>query len=171
MFPSTLLIEFICLLLAIVWLSNPVNGYWRLFIWFMLFIVLIDGTGWILGAVLKIKNHWLYNIQLFVEVWFLAWVLKKNSVSFPGNTLWFAIGTTIFTTSFIVELLIDGFFKYADLTGTIASVLIIVASCAYFYALLKEDDDIDIAKHPSFWIVTGVFIFYFSATSLNIFFY
>jgi len=169
MFPTTLLIEFVCLLFAIRYLKKD-QSFWRSFIWFMFFITLIDGTGWAMATLYKQNNHWLYNIQLPVEVIYTGWIIHKIFASLINSKPWFFTGLAVFLLAYIIEGIYKSYSAYAAFSSSLASVLFFVSSGCYFYLLLKQEEHIDLLKHPPFWVMAGIFFFYFSSTAVNVFF-
>lgn len=170
MFPSTLLIEFLCLLAAIIFLKTDELA-WRSFIFFMLFIVLVDGTGWGMAVFFNMKNHWLYNIQLLVETCYTFWLINKIFTrTFSSHPVFLKASVAVFFVSYLIENSLSHFLQYSSISSSLSSVLLIALCCCYFYLLLKKENETDLLKNPDFWIMAGVFLFYFSSLAANLFF-
>jgi hypothetical protein len=135
----------------------------------MLFIVLVEGAGWVM-SIKRVHNHWLYNIELVAESGFLAWVFWQEMKAFGIRKIWTLTGLFLFFAAFIIEGSRSGFRMYTDKADTLFSVLAFLGSGIYFYLLLKYTDYIDLYKHPGFWLMAGIFLFYFSSIAFELFF-
>jgi hypothetical protein len=172
-FPFAILFEAICLALSIFLLSGKKAGWWRNFIWFLLLTVLVETSAYSIVVLshMKSSNHWLHNLFLPIEVSFIGWVLNKISSSYFNSKLWLMAGLAIFILAYFYESIKSGFLEYSSIANSIASVWIILICCLYYYYLLKEEEYINITTHPSFWIVSGCFLFYFGTTACNLFYF
>jgi hypothetical protein len=170
MFPATLIIEFVCLICAFVFLKNINSYYWKSFILFMFLITLLEAAGWIIAAFYKQNNHWLYNIQLPIEFIFTSFCIYKIISSITNSKPWFLLGLSISLIFYIVEGVYKTFLSYASVTSIFTSILFFVSSAIYFYLLLKKEEHIDLLSHPPFWIMAGIFFFYFTSIAVTLFF-
>jgi hypothetical protein len=171
MAPITVFEEVACLFFAILWLSKKGAGYWAGFIWFMLFTVIVETIGWLLHIYYpKQHNHWLYNIEMIVEVLFLAWIFYRILQPLFNSKPWIITGLTLFFVSYIIEGYPSRYIRYNYLTDSLAAVLFVIASGAYFYFLLKNEGYVTLFRHPEFWLVAGIFFFYFGSTAANLLF-
>jgi hypothetical protein len=168
-FPSSLLIELACLVAAVLWTGKEKAWPWKGFVPFMLFICLVEGTGWIM-SVLRIFNHWVYNIELPVEFFFTGAVLYSFLSAQRRVKGWWLAAAALFSIVFVAELLHNRFVAYTDMADELAAILFILASGVYFYFLLRSPDYVDLKTSPAFWIVAGIFLFYFGATAVTVFF-
>ena len=169
-FPFSEVIESICMLLSFVYLSNGKVGYWSYFRWFMLFTVALELTGFTLYFVYHLNNHWLYNINLPIEFAFVSGVLYKICSPYFKVLVWLVPGFLLFTGFYLYESINSHFTLYSVISNNIASVIIIIISCFYFYHFLKKEEYVNIYQHPPFWIITGLFFFYFGSTACNVFY-
>src|SRR5688572_13928343 len=152
MFPSTILIEFICLLFALLYVGRKKRaGFWFYLVWFMVFILLIEGIGWTMAVQFKKSNHFLYNIALPIEFLFITWILYNIFKPLTNSKPWIIVGLTIFIVSFAVESFQKNFIIYNNFSATLASILFVIASGYFFYLLLRNEDYVDLMKSPSFW--------------------
>lgn len=170
MFPITLLIECCCLIFSCIYLRKPQVGYWRYFIGFMGLICLLEGSAWVLVVFFYQNNHWIYNLELPLEVCFTMWIFNEFFNSFITSKPWYIAGLVVFSISYFVEIVLHGFMTYAHWTGTLMSLLFVVICGLYFYMLLQSKDYINLARNPPFWAVAGMFMFYFGSTITNLFF-
>lgn len=169
MFPSTLLIETICLLAAARFLQMDASPYWKSFIWFMLFIVLIDGAGWVMATFYRINNHWLYNIQLPVEAVYVGFIIHMSFEKYIHSKPLLILGLVIFFIAYGAEIFYNTFRMYAAFSSSLVSIFFFISGGLYFFILLKQDEQIDLFKNAPFWIMAGIFFFYFSSIAVNLF--
>ena len=170
MFPTTLLFELICFLAALRFLRQEKKSYWYALIWFMLITTLLDGSGWVMAVIFKKHNHWIYNIEQPVEVYFIGWLFYRLYPPSFEKKLWLWSAAILFGFIFLMESYFYEFKTYIDLSDSLAAAFFVIASCLYFYLLQKEELFVDLFRHPPFWLVTGIFLFYFVSTAVNIFF-
>lgn len=170
LFPFSEIMEVICLASSFFYLSNGKVGYWGYFRWFMLFTLLLEFTGYILYFIYHLNNHWLYNINLPVEIIFISAVLYKICSPYFKVQYWLLPGLSLFASFYFYESMHSHFLSYSIISNNIASVMIIIICCLYFYFFLKKEEYVDIYKHPPFWIIAGLFFFYFGSTACNIFY-
>ena len=171
MVPITLIEEIICLAFSILWLSNKKAGYWQAYIWFMLATVIIETLGWLLSVYYpRQRNHWLYNIEMVIEVLFISWIFYRILQPLFNSKPWIVSGLAAFFISFLIEGIPNRFVRYNSLTDSLAAVLFVIASGAYFSFLLKQEDYINLFRHPEFWVIAGMFFFYFGSTAANLLF-
>ena len=170
MIPTSLIFEFTCLLFAIIFLRNRTGDDWRAFIPFLTFVVIVEGIGWYSGAVLKVKNHWIYNIYLPVGFYFLTWRFKEIFSVEPRAKAVLLIVVLAFTLVFTVESIQTNFIDYNRQSSLVSSVFLVVFCGIYYYLLLSQAKHENLSGSPEFWFVSGVFVFYFSTTAVSVFF-
>jgi hypothetical protein len=170
LFPWSFVIELCCLLFAILFIGKGRRvGYWHTFLWYMLFVVIVEGYGWSLWFVFKQKNHWLYNIELPVTFYFLFWFYKKQFEEFNVNPLWGKVIAVLFAFFFMFESFKTRFVEYNRWAAVLRAVLLLMASVVYFYLFLKRTEYVSLYKHPPFLIIASVFFFYFASTVASLF--
>jgi hypothetical protein len=170
MVPVNVFIELLCFIGAFFYLKKEKEQHWYAFVWFMLFITLLELAGWAMRYLLTMNNHWLYNIHMVVEVFFVAWILHRFFKSMVDSKPWILTGLVVFVISYTIESIARGFVKYNEFTASLTAVLFVIAAGCYFYCLLKSEEYVELLRHPPFWIITGIFLFYFGSTAANIFF-
>ncbi|SJZ63600.1 hypothetical protein [Sediminibacterium ginsengisoli] len=169
-FPFNEIIEIICLLFAFVCLTNQKAGFWQWFRWFLLFTVLVEISGGILRKSLHYDNHWLYNLYLPIETIFKGLVLYRLCRNYFNVKVWLIAAFASFSAIYLYESFTSGFREYSMIANNITSVSFIVISCLFFYYFLQKEEYVNIYMHPPFWVVAGLFLFYFGSTSCNIFY-
>jgi len=171
-FPYFILLEIICFIISIFSIANKKSGWWKYFVWFLAFTILVEvaGYGIVKLSFQKESNHWLYNLSLPVEFLFISWALYKICIPTFNCKPVIISGLAIFVIIYIIESISSGFLEYSFRANSFASAWITIICCLYFYYLLKQDDYIVISAHAPFWIITGCFFFYFGTTSCNFFY-
>lgn len=171
MIPISIIEELICLVFSILYLRHDKDPVWKYMIWFMLITVLIETAGWLLSmAFPHQKNHWLYNIELLVEIPFVGYVLHTFLKPFLNSGIWVIAGSFLIAGSYIAESIYRHFMIYNYFTNSLVSVLFVIAAGSYFFFLLKNDEYVNLFKHAPFWMIAGIMLFYFGSTIVNLFF-
>jgi hypothetical protein len=163
------IIEFICFLFAVTYLSSPKVGYWRNIVWFMLLTLTIEIVATIISSVLKTSNHWLYNLYLPVDFIFKIYMFYKIYPKISYSRFIYYSTLALYISFYLAESTARGFLTYNNISDTFASFLLVVACNGYYYLLLIEERWINILKHAPFWFVTGVFIYNFCSIATNLF--
>ncbi|TDO28564.1 hypothetical protein BC659_0639 [Sediminibacterium goheungense] len=110
----------------------------------------------------SINNLWLVNLYSVIELCYFAYtlylILRKTFV--------LRLMVLIACCCLIDIFLVHGLKTFHTYSYTF-SVLIIVYVCIYYYYHTFKEAQVDnLLKEPSFWIVTGLLVFY--ATSLSV---
>src|SRR6185437_1807508 len=99
-------------------------------------------------------------------IWFLSRLINQKVVKYLC-----IIGCVLFYLSYLIEFIsqysIRSFFNTAD---TIGSEVMIVLCITYYFFLFKDDQYINLLREPSFWFVSGYFIFYTTSIGTDTFF-
>jgi hypothetical protein len=161
MFPLSIAIYFeLVALLAALFFVNKLKA--TIYIWlipFLIFIVSAELYGRYLRVILKQPNAWLFNIVVPVEVIFYSVFtclnLKYNA--FRRST---AVAAIVFSIFAVVNLFfIQGTYFFNTHTHKFGTILLATFCCLYFYELITDSSREALFKLPSFWLITGVFIF------------
>jgi len=142
----------------------------RLFPFFLLFIVLVELAGRYISVILLQKNAWLYNISTTVEFVFYAhiFLLTLHTPDFKKLAAWFM---PVYPLLVLLNLVfIQGFTQFHSYTMVLGSVVMIVLCCLFFYELLLNPVEEELRKDPMFWISTGILFFYLGDLSYNLLF-
>jgi len=171
MLPTAVLIEIICFIFAIIYLQRKRTGWYWYFVPFMFFIIVVEGTGYIMAAFFRMNNHWIYNIEMLGEILFIPWVFRQifKEAEAKENII-IITGFIVLVISFTIETIKNNLFIYNSFTYLVMSAVFIIYAGTYFYSLLKKSDPVELAKLVPLWIVAGIFIFYFAGTGVNVFF-
>ena len=153
--------EIVSLLAALFLLRSKQKTYWILFIIFLIITLMVEGEGYYLGE-LKKTNHAYYNFLMIVQVLFYSLLFFKFQES-EKTKLWPLIALSIFIIFFTAEGLLVSFSKYNGYSRMLLSCIVVFLSCTFYFSLIKDDRIKTPLKHPPFWIVTGLFFYYFGS--------
>lgn len=168
--PYNLLIEFCCFLVYLYFCKPGIGKIYTILFWFLLFTIIVESVGYYLRYFLSINNQWVYNIYVVVEMIIIASLLGELIGPFFNIrrvNRW--VGILLFS-SYTIETISTHFQKYASITNSLFSVYVVIMCCLYFYYFLHSEEDIPILVHPPFWLISGLFFFYFGSSACNLFF-
>lgn len=171
MLPISLFIEIICLILAVIYLGKKQAGWYWYFIPFMFLIVALESTGYIMAAFFRLNNHWVYNIEMLLEIFTIPLLFTKifsDAAMKERNII--VGGFFVMLTAFMIESIHKGFLTYNTFTYLAMSAIFTFYGGTYFYNLLKRPEPVNNSKFAPLWIVAGIFIFYFTGAAVNVFF-
>ena len=121
-------------------------------------IVAIIHRNYVLGQNRIVNNHWLGNINLFIELsilFYAFWVFFNK----PWEKKIVLIAYLLFVLSFVTSWWQQGFWvklNYADLTSCFFMTPILV----YAYYLIAQDKDISIWKSPEKIAIMGMLVYF-----------
>jgi hypothetical protein len=161
--------EFIALLLAIIFIKREKIG--RAFIFYIGFDFLVLTIGMLiivhkefnpnfLAHFVSITNVLIAMIELLAYYYFFKQVLLSKNVKSLMNLLavLFAIGVIIY-----VGIRVPNFQhrdKYmSDVIGAVEFIFLLPPAVQYYFQLLNTTSSINLFDRPSFWIVTGIFLY------------
>lgn len=161
--------ELLSFLFAAVLLLKRRFSYWRLFIPYFLLMLLIEGGGFYLRTVLHKPNYLLYNFYMLVQFLFFSLLFYRFLPT------WWMKQLVIY--SLMLFLLLYLFENYQTRMATyylnsrrLVSLLIVLHSCIFYFALLRDDGVRNPILFPPFWIVTGLFFYYFGTAVMFAFY-
>lgn len=135
-----------------------------LYKWFLPYLIVMAvyefGTfnGWF---TVSGSNHWSFNIISTLEFlfygYFLFRLLRKNKAK---RIFTLALCFTLFVTTLNI-FFIQGFWKLHTYSYLLQSVVIIAATCMFFYQLMQNvQSKIPLFRNPDFWLCTGLLFYY-----------
>lgn len=141
--------------------TRPAFFYLRTIPWLLLLSLTVELVARYY-RIRSINNLWLVNIYSIIELSYFTYtlylILRKT---FVLRLMYFITGICLIDIFFVHGLKIFHADSYA------LSVLIIVYICIYYYYNTFKEAQVDnLLKEPSFWMVTGLLVFY--ATSLSV---
>ncbi|HEX9513530.1 MAG TPA: hypothetical protein VF939_23730 [Puia sp.] len=141
----------------------------RLFPFFLFFIVLVEFTGRYLKIAFH-QNTWFYNITTTVEFVFYAYIfeLELQDPALKKTASRFMI---IYPLLVLLNLLfVQGFRQFHSYTMVIGTIFMIIFCGLYFYELLLNPLEGQLRRDPMFWISTGILFFNLGGLSYDILF-
>jgi hypothetical protein len=167
----TNIFEAIALVIAVFCLYRDKSWY-RMFIPFLLIQNIVEITGYVSGYIYHYNNHWLYNLNLPIIYSFTTFLFWKFCSGYlkKWRSVIIIVGLSIILAIYFYESIRSSFLEYSKISKIYFSVFVIVMCNIFYVDLLNAKRYINIAKSPSFWIVTGIFLFYFAGTASNFFF-
>jgi len=169
--------ELICLIAAVVCLYNAKALHWRLLIPFMLITCLVEIGALPLKAVYRANpipsnsSAWMYNLLLLLQMGAFTVMFYNFIGKYLVGKFLIVTGITILLLLYIYEIYTNAFgiFNYNSRTYSVMSVLFVIYSLSYYYALLKNEEYAELKFLPDFWWATGTLFFFFGTTALNMF--
>ncbi|MFC4261371.1 hypothetical protein ACFOWM_00650 [Ferruginibacter yonginensis] len=165
------LIEFIAAVIAVFFLSNKRVGWFAIFPVFLMLVVFFE----IMGNVIffywhQTNNYWWYNAYLPIQFSFISWVIYKICKPYFNSKPFVLLGLATFISFYLFESIQSHFVGYSNTTKTIFSIWVILMCFIFYYKFLQKEENLSLSSHPEFWIMTGIFFFYFVSTAANLFF-
>ena len=169
-FPFYLIAEWICFIISVLLLNNLFAKFWLAVKFYLLAVVLLETFCYYLAWIARVNNQIYYNFFTPVEFTFGIWILAKIIASKQFNYV-FLIGYLIFYFTFFLEWYSKKTFTiYLDKADTVGSVIVICLCILYYYKLFENEVYEDLIAEPSFWFVSGYFLFYATSIGVDTFF-
>jgi len=140
----------------------------RLFPFFLLFIVVVELAGDYTGRVLHYNNAWFYNFSTTLEFIFYTHIFSRTlrNPVYKKMTLGFMV---CFPLLVLLNMaFIQGFTEFHSYTNALGSISMIIFCCFFFYELLLNPLEGELHKVPMFWISTGILFFYLGDLSFDL---
>ena len=160
-------LELLAAIFATVYFKKYRDSSDKFFVYFLWYTFLLEITGRLLEKAFGLNNIWLYNAFtitsfLFYFYWFInilnGKTLKKIVIIFAGVFLIVAF-VSLYYESWLV------YHKYAFIVG---ALFVLVLTVLHFYQLLRSDEVLEVRFKLSFWISTGLLLFYMGMIPLFI---
>lgn len=162
--------EFICFLVALIFLFRDKSATWRLFIIYLLITVCVETAGLIIRKVFWLPNMRLYNVALLVECGFISYFFYTLFKPYGYGIKWLYGWLAVFAVVYTGEILYNHFADFVTVSAELMSVVFVLA-CVWFYYLKLTDERYEpLLSSGEFWFVSGALFFYFGSTSCNVFF-
>ena len=153
--------EVLALLVALASVTSPRNGWWRLFALFMVMTLGVEITGYYLHNTLNRRNNYVVFVPfMLIEACFYSFILYKFLDTVVLRR-WLLAGFGAFLLIYFFDVAGAGFATYTSTSRISLSVFVVLFSCIYYQRLLQGSELPQPLKYPPFWIVTGLFFFYF----------
>ncbi len=157
--------EIIALIVALLTLSSKKAGYWRLFILYLAITIAVEAAGSYLHFVLEKQNYPLYDLFMIVQALFFAFLFYRFNPT-ERTKLAITLICGVFFACFMTEGIIKSFQAYNIYSRQLLAVFVIFLSCRFYFSVLKNDGIKSPVSYPPFWIVTGLFFYYFGSVAM-----
>jgi len=153
------LLELIAFVVAVVTFEKYKNSNEKYFLFFLCYTFFIDILGAIIGDVFLKNNAWVYNTFIITSfLFYFSWyynvlkntTFKKSVLAFAGFFLLVALYNVFF----------GSWNTYNSFTFFTGAVFLLLLTLFHFYQLLNSDEVLIVKHKLSFWISTGLLLFY-----------
>ncbi|PKA82287.1 hypothetical protein ATE92_0415 [Ulvibacter sp. MAR_2010_11] len=153
------LLELLAAIMATIHFKKYRASYEKYFLFFMWYTFLVDLTGGLIGDVFLMNNAWLYNAFIITSfLFYFNWyytILRRSN---------FKKAVIAFTIIFSVVALFNLFFvswkAYHSYTFFTGAAFLLVLTLFHFHQLLNSNEVLIVKHKLSFWISTGLLLFY-----------
>jgi hypothetical protein len=170
LFTTIIDIEFLCLVFSLIYLTNKHIGWYIHFTWYLAITVVVESLGYYTYFYLHRSNHMIFNLFLPLEFVFTGWIMFKVYEPMLHSKYAIMLTLAIVCIIYLTESITNDFSEYSTRANIAFSIAVVVSCLFYYYHLIKTDEYINVYKYGDFWVVTGLFIFYFVETASNFFF-
>lgn len=165
----TTLAELAALLVALFFLLTKKAGYWQLFAMYAAVLLGVEFAGYYMRTVMVQPNHVLYNLLMLLQAAFFLYLLYR----FHESEYWrqyIVVAAVAFMLLYMSESVVQLFAAYNKYSRQFMALLIVLFSCTFYFTLLKNDRVKSPLSYPDFWIVTGLFVYYFGTFVIFVFY-
>ncbi len=165
----TTLAELAAFVAATLLLLQYKNGYWRFFIIYCGVLLLCELGGFYLRTVVVKPNHVLYNLLMLLQAVFFLYLLRRFHF-LPKLKKYIGIATIVFLLLYVTESVVHLFDAYNKISRQFLALEIVLFCCTFYFTLLQNDRVKNPLTYPPFWIVTGLFVYYFGTFVIFVFY-
>lgn len=152
-------LQLLAVIFAIVYYKKYSQSPEKYFLFFLWYTFLIDLLGAVVGDVFKQNNYWVYNSYIITSfLFYFGWyytILRRQN--FKKTVLVFA---GVFIAVAIISLFLESWKEYHAFTFVVGAVFLLVLTLFHFHQLLNSDEVLIVKHKLSFWISTGLLLFY-----------
>ncbi|WP_140998854.1 hypothetical protein [Flavobacterium profundi] len=151
--------EFLCAIVAIIKFNEIKNTYWKWFVFFIVYIFIIEKYGTHIFNLFSIeKKIYFAFIGIPLEYIFFFWLYSIKSLK---NKKLFFIFTLFYFLSFIpIELYFKSFDIIYSFNTTMGSFLLMILVFLEFQKQILNDDILKFKQNKMFYINIGIMLFY-----------
>jgi hypothetical protein len=166
-FNAAVCAEIVAFLTALLLVSKR-NSFWWLFIVYLAVVIAIEAGGFYLKELQK-PNYLLYNFLMIVQAVFFGYIFYQFLDTAKTKKIVLVL-FAVFLLFFIVEAINNSFAQYNTYSRQGLSLIVVVVSCMFYFSVLKNDSISSPLIYPPFWIVTGLFFYYFGTAAMFAFY-
>ena len=153
-------------LACIVWLYQTRYMY---FVPYLLMTVCAEFAGRYLGQKhLYILNVRVYNITTVIEFLFFYYLFFRGIKNERFKKIILSLSVLYLLCAVVNTVFIQGFDQWSSYTMLIGTIIIIIFVFLFFYDAFDNNEPINLAKEPMFWISMGIFLFYLGDFTFNL---
>lgn len=117
----------------------------------------------------SVNNVWVYNLFLLPQytlytIYFYSLITNKLL-----RSVTIIFGIILFLFSVYNLLLLQGVYQINSYSIAGWSLLVVISSISYYVEFINRAKQFDIFREPSFWIVTGAFLFHIACVPFFLF--
>jgi hypothetical protein len=160
LFNPTTIEEAVTLVAAVITLGSKKAGYWISFIFYLALTICVEATGYYFHYALERPNYLVYNAFMLVQAGFFSFLFFSF---FPESRMRRIIITalSLFIIFYLYESISNHFLRYNQMSRQLLSGYVVIFACIYYFRLIRQSENLEPLRHAPFWIVTGLFFFYF----------
>jgi len=152
-------LELIAVIIAIISFDKYKNSNEKFFLYFLCYSFLIDILGAVVGDLLLKNNAWVYNTFIITSfLFYFSWyynILKKSIFK-----KWVLVFSVLFILVAVYNLFLGSWATYNSMTFFVGALSLLVLTLFHFYQLLNSNEVLFVKYKLSFWISTGLLLFY-----------
>jgi hypothetical protein len=154
-----LLAEFIAALTAVLFFGRIKNTYWKWFVYYLVFIFIVEAIGkWLLEDFHSFKKYYYNFFVIPIEFLFWYWLYASKSLNNKKVLVFFS---GIYSISCIVYFfMIDDINLINSTNYLIGTLLLSILVIMEFFKQIKSDNILNFRQNKMFYINSGVMLFY-----------
>lgn len=162
-----LAIEFLALLVAIIFYKKYKHTPLKWLLPFLIFICTAEILGTILRGILRIPNTPVYAISIPIEFSFYVFLFYHflHSVRLKQLLFFLWLLMIVYDVATNINFFPNIFDFHILLFG---NILMLLSCCFYFWELFTLENEAELFSIPFFWVAAGVFLFNLGEISYNI---
>ena len=152
-------LQFVAAIVATIYFKKYRRSSEKYFLYFLWFTFLIETSAAILKSSCPTTVGWLYNIFSFVSVLFyFYWYYEILKAKYIGVVVLILTGLFVLMTTLAYVLPEE--FKNQGYAFVVGAIGLLILTLFHFYQLLNSNEVLIIKHKLSFWISTGLLLFY-----------
>ena len=163
MLTLTIYIEILTLVIAILNYHKFKNSIYKHFVFYLVFVVIIELIGFLFGVVLNKANHFIYNFYLFISFIFYFYFYKnifKNKRQIKMMNVFIVLYIIVYLIEFIF-IKGDFFLRLFNYSFVIGAILLVITLILFLIEIINDEKAIfKISKALIFWISIGLLLFH-----------
>jgi hypothetical protein len=161
--------ELVTLATALVTISNRRFGYYKAFTPYLIIILLTEFAGYYYKEVLHKPNYPFYNGLMLVQVLFFSFLFYQFLQS-ARSRVFILTCIILFLFFYLYETIRNDLSAYNKISRVSLSAIMVFLSCLFYFAIIRQEGVNNPLQYPPFWIVTGLFIYYFGSVTMFAFY-